>query len=337
MIDPRFYDISPGVAIGALAQGLAVEGDAGRIVRSVAASDSAGPDDLCFLDGKKAILGADAGVCIVAPEAKQAGAQARAIVLHARPRAAFARLATRLVAPRAHAGDAAIHPEAQLEAGVLLGPHVVIGQGAFIGAGAVIGANAVIGPGVAIGRRTRIGANATIGFALIGDDVEILAGAVIGEQGFGVASDATGLVDAPHFGRVIIQDRVTIGANSTIDRGMLTDTQIGEETKIDNLCHVAHGCVLGRQVLIAAFGGISGSTEIGDRVMMGGRVGVVDHRTIGPGAVLAAGSAVLQNVPAGETYSGYPAKPLRRFLREHAWLARAASERRPSGKRDDAE
>jgi UDP-3-O-[3-hydroxymyristoyl] glucosamine N-acyltransferase len=178
---------------------------------------------------------------------------------------------------------------------------------------------------VSIGRRSRIGANASLAFAIIGDEVTVLAGAVIGEQGFAVAGDATGPVDVPHVGRVIVQDRATIGANSTIDRGVFDDTIIGEGAKIDNLCHVAHNVTLGRGVLIAAFGGISGSTVVGDGVTMGGRVGVADHRKIGAGATLAGGAAVFQDVPAGEVWSGYPAKPLRKWLREAAWLSRKAA------------
>jgi UDP-3-O-[3-hydroxymyristoyl] glucosamine N-acyltransferase len=185
----------------------------------------------------------------------------------------------------------------------------------------------VIGPGVTIGRRTSIGPRATIYFALIGDDVNILAGAAIGEQGFGVAGDASGPVDVPHLGRVIVQDRVTIGANSCIDRGVFDDTVIGEGAKIDNLCHVAHNCTIGRGVLIAAFGGISGSTVVGDAATLGGRVGVADHRKIGAGATLAGGAAVFQDVPPGEVWSGYPAKPLRKWLREAAWISRKAGAR----------
>jgi UDP-3-O-[3-hydroxymyristoyl] glucosamine N-acyltransferase len=208
---------------------------------------------------------------------------------------------------------------------------VVIGAGAAIGAESEIGPNAVIGPGVAIGRRCKIGARVSIAFALIGDEVSILAGAVLGEQGFGVAGDASGPIDVPHLGRVIVQDRVTLGANSTIDRGVFNDTIIGEASKIDNLCHVAHNCVLGRGVLVAAFAGISGSTIVGDGVTMGGRVGVADHRTIGAGATIAGGAAVFQDVPKGEVWSGYPAKPLRKWLREAAWLSRKA------GARDDGQ
>lgn len=325
MIDLRFYEKLPGKTAAELAAGLEIGGDAKRLAQGAAAADKAGPEDLCYLENAKAPLASAPAICLVAPAAAHLAPKAGALILTSRPRAAFARMAGMLLRPRLHDSGDAIDPAAQLEPGVVLGPNVVIGQGAQIGAGAVIGANTVIGPGVAIGRRTRIGANSNIGFALIGDDVTIYPGVVIGEAGFGVATDAQGHVEVPHFGRVIIQDRVRLGANSSVDRGMFDDTVIGEDTKIDNICQIAHGVTIGRGCLIAAFVGISGSTKVGDGVIMGGRAGTGDHRTIGAGAVLAAGAGVLQDVPAGETWSGYPARPLRRFLREQAWLARKAS------------
>jgi UDP-3-O-[3-hydroxymyristoyl] glucosamine N-acyltransferase len=328
MIDPRFYEALGPVTVRALAPSAEIGGDADRLVRGAAPADRAGPDDLCYFEGKAGIpLETAPAACVIRPALAHLAPKAGALILAESPRVAFARLVPSLFRAREAGGDALIDPTARLEEGVRLGPGVVIGAEAQIGAGAVIGPNAVIGPGVAIGRRTRVGANATIVCALIGDDVLILAGAVIGEQGFGVAGGAADPVDVPHLGRVIVQDRVTIGANSTIDRGVFDDTTLGEGAKIDNLCHVAHNCSIGRGVMIAAFGGISGSTTVGDGVTMGGRVGVADHRSIGAGATLAGGAAVFQDVPAGEVWSGYPAKPLRKWLREAAWLSRKAGAR----------
>jgi UDP-3-O-[3-hydroxymyristoyl] glucosamine N-acyltransferase len=329
MIDTRFYEALGPISVRALAPSLELGGDADRLIQSVAAADKAGANDLCYYDVKKGVaLGSSPGACIVQPALAHLAPNAAALILSDRPRSLFAQLAPRLVRPRGFGvGAAAIDPSARVEEGVRLGAGVVVGPGAQIGAAAEIGPNSVIGPGVAIGRRARIGARVSISFALLGDDVNILAGAVIGEQGFGVAGDASGPVDVPHLGRVIIQDRVTVGANSCIDRGVFDDTVIGEGAKIDNLCHIAHNCRIGRGVLIAAFGGISGSTEVEDGVTMGGRVGVADHRKIGQGATLAGGAAVFQDVPAGEVWSGYPAKPLRRWLREAAWLSRKAGAR----------
>jgi len=335
MIDPRFYEALGPVTVRALAPSGEIGGDAEREVMSAAAAERAGPTDLCYYEAKgKAAppLTTAPAACIIPPALAHLAPNAGALILSDRPRALFARLVPALIRARTHVGVQAVDPSAKLEEGVRIGPGAVIGQGAQIGAGAEIGPNAVIGPGVTIGRRTRVGARASVAFALVGDDVNILAGAVIGEQGFGVAGDATGPVDVPHLGRVIIQDRVTVGANSTIDRGVFDDTVIGEDVKIDNLCHVAHNCTIGRGALIAAFAGISGSTIVGDGVTMGGRVGVADHRTIGKGATLAGGSAVFQDVPAGEVWSGYPAKPLRKWLREAAWLSRRAAGARDESK-----
>ncbi|HVY84834.1 MAG TPA: UDP-3-O-(3-hydroxymyristoyl)glucosamine N-acyltransferase [Caulobacterales bacterium] len=328
MIDPRFYEALGPVTVRALAPSAEIGGDADHKILSAASADRAGLDDLCYYEAKVGVaLEGAPGACVVTPASAHLAPHAKALILSDHPRAMFARLVVKLAQPRVLSGAAAIDPSAQLEPGVKLAPGVVIGAGAQVGAEAEIGANTVIGPGVAVGRRTRIGSNVSIGFALIGDDVNILAGARIGEAGFGVAGGAGGPVDMPHLGRVIVQDRVTIGANTTIDRGVFDDTVIGEDAKIDNLCQIAHNVMIGRGVLIAAFGGISGSTVIGDGVMMGGRVGVSDHRNIGPGAVLAAGSAVLQDVPAGETWAGYPAKPIRKWMREAAWLTRKVGTR----------
>jgi UDP-3-O-[3-hydroxymyristoyl] glucosamine N-acyltransferase len=326
MIDTRFYESLGPISARALAPDAEIGGDPEHKLNGAAPADRAGPDELCYYDAKAggAALTSAPGACVIQAASAHLAPRAAALILSNSPRADFARLVGRLVRARIASGTDPIDASARFEEGVRVGPGAVIGAGAQIGADVVIGAGAVIGPGVAIGRRSRIGARATIHFALIGDDVSILAGAVIGEAGFGVAGDAGGLVDIPHLGRVVIQDRAAVGANTTIDRGQFDDTIVGEDAKIDNLCQIAHNVVIGRGVLIAAFGGISGSTRIGDGVMMGGRVGVTDHRTIGERAVLAAGSAVLQDVPAGETWAGYPAKPIRKWMREAAWLARKA-------------
>ena len=207
----------------------------------------------------------------------------------------------------------------------MIEPGAVIGQGARIGRGSRIGANTVIGPGVHIGRDCDIGPGVSIRFALIGDRVKVYAGARLGEAGFGAAGGATGPVDVPQLGRVIVQDGVTVGANTCIDRGAFDDTVIGENTKIDNLVMIAHNCVIGRNCLIAGNTGLSGSVIVGDGVMFGGKAGVGDHIRIGKGARVAAGAGVLADIPEGETWSGYPAKPIRQFLRETVWVSKQAA------------
>lgn len=335
MPDPRFFqDLGP-VSLAELAQltgaRLASEAHGPVQVSRVAVLAKAGRDSVTFVTDKRYMVDlaqADAAACFVS-EALATGVPAGCAALVTRhPQAAYAVAANRLHRPRIHVGEAGLSPDAVLEADVVLGPGAVVGQGAHVGRGTVIGANAVIGPGVAIGRDCVIGPNATIGFALIGDRVHILANATVGEQGFGAAAGPTGIVDIPQLGRAILQDGVTIGAHSAVDRGAYEDTIVGENTKIDNMVHIAHNCRVGRNCVMAAYTGISGSVTIGDGARFGGRAGVADHLTIGDGAQVGAAAGVLRNVPAGETWSGFPAQPVRQWLREVAWISKSAARRR---------
>lgn len=327
MIDLRFYVARGPVPVSELAAGAQVRGDGARLIGGVGSVEQAGADDLAYFDGKGA-PDTKAGALIVRPGAADKAPAGATLILAENPRAHFARCAHLIAVERSFQDDGVhVSPLAKLEDGVRLAPGVVIAAGAEVGAGTVIGPNTAIGPGVAIGRRTRIGPGVSIMCALIGDDVAIHAGAMIGHIGFGVVPDAGRPIDVPHFGRAIIQDGASIGAGTTVDRGLFGDTVVAEHAKIDNLCQIAHNVTIGRGAVIAAFGGISGSTTVGDGVMMGGRVGIADHRHIGRGAMLAAGSAVMHDVPAGETWAGYPAKPVRQWLRETAWLSRAIGKR----------
>ena len=208
-----------------------------------------------------------------------------------------------------------------IEAGAVVGP------GAGIGAGSVIAPNAVIGHNVQIGRNCHVGAGATLQNALLGNSVIIHAGVRIGQDGFGFVAGRAGPEKMPQLGRVVIQDHVEIGANSTVDRGALGDTIVGEHTKIDNLCQIAHNVRIGRSCLIAGQCGLSGSVTLGDGVMLGGGVGIADHLSIGSGAAIAAGSGLMHNVPAGEKWGGSPAMPMWDYLRGVAQLRRLGKER----------
>jgi UDP-3-O-[3-hydroxymyristoyl] glucosamine N-acyltransferase len=235
-------------------------------------------------------------------------------------------------------GDAGalVHTEARLESGVVIDPGAVIGPRAEIGAGTVIGPTAVVGPDVRIGRDGMIGAGATVTHALIGDRVIIHAGCRIGQDGFGYLMERGRHGKIPQVGRVIIQDDVEIGAGTTIDRGAIRDTVIGEGTKIDNLVQVGHNVMIGRNCIIVAQTGISGSVTLEDWVVLGGQVGIADHLTIGEGAQVGASSGVMNDIPAGARWFGTPAKPGREMFRELATLRRLSTRGGArAGKTDD--
>jgi UDP-3-O-[3-hydroxymyristoyl] glucosamine N-acyltransferase len=336
MPDPRFYeDLGPVPAreLASLADAaLSDDQDGDRLIYRAAPLARADGQSVSYFADRRylADLGATAaGACFVTEADAALLPSGRLALVTGAPQAAWAQASARLHrARRRPASDAPVHPTAVLEEDVSLQPGVVIGPDVHIGRGSSIGANTVIGPGVAIGRGCDIGPNASIGFALIGDRVTIKAGAVIGEAGFGVASGKAGAIDVLQLGRVIIQDGVSIGACTCVDRGAWEDTVIGENSKIDNLVQIAHNVRLGRNCILAGHVGLSGSVVVGDGAMFGGRAGIADHVTIGAGAQIAAAAGVMHDVPDGERWFGLPAKPARRYLRETAWLAKMAGGRR---------
>jgi UDP-3-O-[3-hydroxymyristoyl] glucosamine N-acyltransferase len=341
MPDPRFFDDLGPVTLIELAAVTGAEllraEDGERRVAAVAPLVRAGAADLSFFADKRYLddlKATGAGACFTARDFAEAAPAGCAVLVTAEPQAAYAAAANRLHRPRrADARDPLVHPDAVIEDGVGLAPGVVVGAGAHIGRGTSIGAYSVIGPGVAIGRGCSIGSHVTLGFALLGDRVTILSGAVIGEPGFGVTVGQGRTVDVPQLGRVILQDNVSIGANSCVDRGAWDDTVIGENTKIDNLVQVAHNVRLGRSCLLAAHTGISGSVVAGDGVQFGGRAGIADHVKIGDRARVAAAAGVMKDIAPGEMVAGLPAKPVRQHMREVAWLGKMA-QRREGGDRE---
>jgi UDP-3-O-[3-hydroxymyristoyl] glucosamine N-acyltransferase len=204
----------------------------------------------------------------------------------------------------------------------------VLGTSVQYGSGTEIGPNTVIGDGVVIGEGCVILANVTIySGTILGNRVVVQAGAVLGATGFGYArNSSTGeYIAFPQQGTLVIEDDVEIGANTTIDRGALGETRIGAGTKIDNLVHIAHNCVLGRNVIIAAQTGISGSSVIEDGAILGGQVGLGEHAHVGPGVILGGGAGVLSHKKVrgpGEIFWGRPARPLKQYLRDLARLSR---------------
>jgi UDP-3-O-[3-hydroxymyristoyl] glucosamine N-acyltransferase len=332
MTDPHFFERPNGLTARDIAAltGAVVRTDAlpERRISGIGPLDRATPSELAFMQNPKFAVqfaATRAGICLTTEKfAAQAPAHL-AVLVTREPYRAFVKVAQTLypgamrpsslfeaggVSPHAQ-----VHPTARLESGVMIDPAAIVGPRAEIGAGSVIGPGAVIGPEVRIGRDCAIGSGATIVHALIGDRVIIHAGARIGQDGFGYLGGMTGHGKIPQVGRVVIQDNVEVGANSTIDRGAMRDTVIGEGTKIDNLVQIGHNCQIGRHCILVSQVGVSGSCVLGDFVMLGGKVGLSDNLNIGAGAMIAAGSGVITDVPAGGRWGGYPAQPRREWMR----------------------
>ena len=220
--------------------------------------------------------------------------------------------------------QAFIHPDAKLEDNVSVEPGASVGAGVEIGSGTIICSNAVVGAHVKIGRGSMIGPGATLQVCYLGDRVIIHPGVRIGQDGFGFSMGALGHLKVPQIGRVIIQDDVEIGANTTIDRGTNRDTIVGEGTKIDNLVQIGHNVTIGRHCIVVGLTGISGSATLEDYVVLGGQVGVNGHIRIGQGAQIAGTSNVLGDVPPGVRWGGSPARPVRTWMREYAVVKKLA-------------
>ncbi|MGH6768368.1 MAG: UDP-3-O-(3-hydroxymyristoyl)glucosamine N-acyltransferase [Xanthobacteraceae bacterium] len=319
------------------------DADPQRRITGIAVLDHASPGDLVFLDsGKYAERAATSGAaaCITLERLVAQVPARMGVLVSANPYAAFVEVARALYPDALRpsslfeaagvAAGASVHPTARVENGVTVDPGAVIGPRVEIGAQTTIGANAVIGPEVRIGRNCSIGANVSIMHALVGDRVIVHSGASLGQDGFGYHMAEGRHVKIPQVGRVVIQDDVEIGAGTTIDRGGILDTVVGEGTKIDNLVQVGHNVTIGRHCVLVSQVGIAGSSTLEDYVVLGAKVGVKDHVTIGEGAQIAAISNVGGNVPAGAKWGGTPAKPVRQWFREVLVveeLARAAEER----------
>jgi UDP-3-O-[3-hydroxymyristoyl] glucosamine N-acyltransferase len=301
-------------------------------VRGIAPLDRAHAEELSFLSSPKyasLFAASRAGVVLVTPELVESPGVAKARIIVDRPHDALLALIPKFyLAPRAEPG---VHPTAVIGRGARLGANVSIGAYAVIGDGAridddvVIDAHAVVGVGVAVGAKSHLYPSVTAySGAVIGQRVIVHAGARVGSDGFGYVFRGGRHEKIPHVGRCIVEDDVEIGANTTIDRGSIDDTVIGAGTKIDNLVHIAHNCRIGRLCLIMAQVGIAGSVRVEDGCIIAGQVGISGHHTIGKGSTLAAQAGVFGDIPPGETWSGYPARPHKEALRAQATLFRLA-------------
>ena len=340
MSEPVFLRQSRGLTLAEIAELAGAEAPseafAARRVTGIAALDRASPADLGFLESRSfadAARASRAGACLTT-KALAAGLPAGTVpLIVAAPYRAFVAVARAMfpnalrpssLAPAGAVAGAHVDKTARCEADVTIEPGAVVGPRAEIGSGTLIGANAVVGADVRIGRDCAIGAGSVVTHSLLGDRVIVHPGCKIGQDGFGYVMGGKGHVKVPQVGRVIIQDDVEIGAGTTIDRGAIRDTVIGEGTKIDNLVQVGHNVTIGRHCVIVAQTGISGSSTLEDFVVLGARVGVNNQVTIGEGAQIAAISVVHGDVPPGARWGGTPAKPVKQWFREIKLLEQMA-------------
>lgn len=335
MVDTRFHFSSGPSALRALLSAVgstaASEDERIEVLTIVGAEelDTAGPQHVALAASRnyvEALRNTAAGVVIVVPELRgHVPATAVSIVVD-EPHALFSDLLGHLYPADTRASVRAMVDGPQIppliEDGAILGENVVLGPGVEIGRGTYVGPNSVIGPGVAIGRDCTIGPNCSIECAYLGSNVVLHAGARIGCEGFGWLDFGRTNRKIPQLGRVILQDGVEVGANSTIDRGALGDTVIGEGTKIDNLVQIGHNCRVGRYCLIAGAAGLAGSTILGDGVLVGAGAGTAGHLSVGDGSVIHARAGVTKDWPPGSNIIGAPAQDVKSFWRELAALRR---------------
>ncbi len=323
---------------GALAEkfGLELRGDANAPVKGVAPIADAKPGQLAFYSTERnsaafkilpieVLKNTRATVILIQPEQVKNAPNGATLLITDSPRGNIVKILGEIYREPPRFG---ISGKATVARGVFFRDKktVYVGQYATIERGAVIEPDVKIYPGayigknVTIGRGTIVHTGAHIENATIGADCVINPNAVIGKDGFGYTRQDGHNVFIPHVGRVVLGDRVSVGANTCIDRGAMTDTTIGSGTKIDNLCQIAHGVVVGNECFLAAGVGIAGGCVIGDRVLLGGHVGLANGVKIGNDASVGANSGVFRNVPDGETHMGYPAGPGMEFMRHYAWL-----------------
>ncbi|CAI3947548.1 UDP-3-O-[3-hydroxymyristoyl] glucosamine N-acyltransferase (LpxD) (PDB:6P83) [Commensalibacter communis] len=296
--------------------------------------------EISFLDNKRylpLLAETKAGLVIVAPAFADKVPETSAALVTSNPYLIWAKIAT-LFYPKNKAKPgihptAYIHSDAVIDPSVEVQPFAVIMNGVHIGKECIIGAHSVIEQGVQIGEYCRIGNHVSLSHSVLGNRVTLYPGARIGQDGFGFAVGDKGFVSIPQIGKVVIQNDVEIGANSTIDRGSVRDTIIGEGSRLDNLVQIGHNVQMGRCCIVVSQAGISGSTQLGDFVTIAAQAGLIGHIHIGDHARVGAQCGVMSDVEAKSDVIGSPAMPFKEFFKNVAFLRRMAKSSK--GKEDN--
>ena len=333
MADPRFFQNAGPITLARLADiaGAKLQGtvNSDKQFQDVKPLDTAETGDVSFIDNRRYIesfVTTQAGAVLVSEDLVPRAPAAAALLVTGDPYRGYAMIAQAFYPYQRN--DAVIHPGAQVDDSAIIDHTTKLDAGATIlanasvGARCQIGANTVICEGVVVGDDCRIAPNVTLSHCILGNRVIVHPGVRVGQDGFGFAPGAQGHEKVPQLGRVIINDDVEVGANTTIDRGAGPDTIIGAGTKIDNLVQIGHNVEIGEGCFVVAQVGISGSTKVGDFAMIGGQAGIVGHITIGSGARIAAQSGISRDVPAGQTVAGSPASEAREHWKQLAMLRR---------------
>jgi UDP-3-O-[3-hydroxymyristoyl] glucosamine N-acyltransferase len=331
--DPRFFQRAGPFTLAQIAERVGGElvddQTAANVVSDIAPLEDAQTDQLSFFDNKRyldVLAASTAGACLIAKAMLDRAPHGMALIRCADPYLAFAKAAQLFYPPlppeAGIAETAAIEDGAEIGEGCRIDHQAVVLAGARLGARCHVEAGALIGRGVVLGDDCVIGHAATVEYSVLGNRVHVYAGARVGTEGFGFAIGPEGAVRIPHTGRVIVEDDVEIGANTTVDRGTAGDTFIGRGSMIDNQVQIAHNVRIGRGCILAGQVGLAGSVQVGDYAMLGGKAGVANHVKIGERARLGAFSGTNEDMEPGVTYLGAPAMPGKDFWRQMVALRR---------------
>lgn len=305
-----------------------LEGSGEVVIRGVCGIEDAGEGEITFVANVKYvgyITTTKASAIIVDPTTDHGSIPA---IVTENPYLAFGIILQHFAPPIPHIppgidSRALVSESARLGEGVAVGPFAVICDDVLVGDATTVGAGCFIAPQTSLGRDCYLHPNVVVRERTeIGDRVIIHSGTVVGSDGFGYAKTEDGYQKVPQTGIVVIEDDVEIGANVAIDRATMGVTRICKGSKIDNLVQIAHNVVIGKNSIIVAQVGISGSTVIGEEVTLGGQVGIIGHVKIGDRVMVGAQSGISKDIPAGESWFGYPARPIARQKRIEAFLSR---------------